>query len=86
MEELKLGIYRHYKDGRYEVIGVGKYTEKDKHLVEVVIYKQLYDAPEYPKGYIWVRSKKEFLETVVGKEVPRFKYVGNNYESGTGCS
>jgi len=71
---LKKGIYQHFKGKRYELIGVGRDCET---LEEVVIYRGLYDDPDYGKNPIWVRPKTSFLQKVkVGKRlVPRFKFV-----------
>lgn len=75
MEDLKLGKYQHYKGKFYEVIGVARHSET---LEELVVYRALYDSPEFGKNALWVRPKKMFLETVTvdGKKVSRFKYVG----------
>lgn len=75
MKELKLGKYQHFKGNFYEVIGVARHSET---LEELVVYRALYDSPEFGKNSLWVRPKKMFLETVIadGKKVPRFKYVG----------
>jgi hypothetical protein len=68
------GIYRHYKGGLYEVIGEGTHSET---LEKLVIYKSLYDKPDYPVGSIWVRPLGMFVETVEvdGRMVRRFEYV-----------
>jgi len=68
------GIYRHYKGNEYEVIGTAIHSET---LEEMVIYTQLYDGPDYPKGTLWVRPKKMFEEEVEveGVPVPRFKFI-----------
>lgn len=60
----------------YEVIGIVHYSET---LEEMVLYKQLYEAPRFPYGSLWVRPLKMFLEEVEvdGKKVPRFKYLGS---------
>lgn len=76
------GIYEHYKGGRYEVIGVARFSE-DPHQ-QSVIYKSLYESrlePEgiiLPVGTLWYRPKKMFTETFTdtfGKQVKRFKKV-----------
>ena len=71
---VKPGKYLHYKGNLYEVIGVARHSET---LEELVVYKALYDVPEYGKNSLWVRPKKMFLETVDvdGKEIPRFKFI-----------
>jgi len=75
MEEVKLGVYEHYKGKRYKVIGVGRHSET---LELLVVYRALYDSEEFGKGALWVRPKKMFLEQVEidGKMVPRFKFIG----------
>lgn len=69
MRPIKLGKYLHFKGGEYEVLGEARHSET---LEEMVVYKHL------GKTEIWVRPKKMFLEKVevVGKKVPRFKYLG----------
>ena len=47
MEPIKLGKYRHYKGGEYELIGFAKHSET---LEDMVIYKALYG-----EGGTWVR-------------------------------
>ena len=64
--------YQHYKGELYEIIGEGKHSED---LQDLVVYRALYNSPEFGKNAIWVRPKKMFHENVIidGKEVPRFK-------------
>ena len=61
-----LGVYRHYKGGSYEVIGVARHSETNEPLV---VYRPLYNA----RGW-WVRPHAMFFETVViaGIRRPRF--------------
>lgn len=68
----KLGKYKHFKGGLYNVIGVAKHSET---LEELVVYEALY---ENPNGKLWVRPLKMFTETVDrdGKVMPRFEYIG----------
>ncbi len=75
MNKLKFGTYEHYKGRQYEVIGVARNSET---LVEMVIYKALYDSKEFGNNALWTRPKNMFLETlnIKGKEIPRFKYIG----------
>ncbi len=69
-QNLKLGIYEHFKGKRYEVIGVARHSET---LEEMVLYKHLDDG-----GGLWVRPLMMFMEEVDhdGEKVPRFRYVG----------
>jgi hypothetical protein len=71
---ISLGKYKHYKGKFYEVIGSVRHSET---LEEMVLYKALYDAPEFGKDQLWVRPAKMFLEEVEvnGEKVKRFKKV-----------
>jgi len=70
MNEIKLGRYRHFKGGEYEVVGIAKHSETCEPMV---VYRALYG-----KGGLWVRPAAMFMETVErdGKVFPRFEYVG----------
>lgn len=71
---MKLGKYRHYKGKEYEVIGVAHHSET---LEKLVVYKALYDSPDFGPDALWVRPYDMFNETVTidGKNVPRFTYI-----------
>ena len=66
---LKVGRYRHYKGGEYQVLGVGIHSET---LEELVVYQSV------EVGQIWVRPLKMFLEKVQidDEDVPRFRFLG----------
>ena len=66
---VKIGKYKHYKGGQYEILGTAQHSET---MEQFVVYKSLAD------GELWVRPIKMFLEDVDfgGKKVPRFKYIG----------
>jgi len=70
MNPILLGVYRHYKGNRYEVIGFAKHSET---LEDMVIYKALYGERK-----AWVRplSMWENEVEVDGKTVKRFEYEG----------
>jgi len=55
----------------YEVISIAYHSET---LEELVVYKALYDTPDFGYGAIWVRPLVMFEEVVVfdGREVKRF--------------
>ena len=75
MEGLKIGgIYRHYKTGEYEVLGLCRIEATNE---EAVMYKSLYTSHDFPAGTIWVRPLPSFMETVEweGKNLPRFTLV-----------
>ena len=67
---IRLGRYRHFKGGEYEVIGVGRPSEP---LEELVVYRALYGE----QG-LWVRPAAMWHEMVErdGKRFPRFAYMG----------
>jgi len=69
-KEIKLGIYRHYKNKEYKVLyfAINIETKED-----VVVYQAMYG-----EGKILVRSKKMFLSEVEinGQKKLRFEYVG----------
>ncbi len=76
MQELQPGLYRHYKGGYYQVIGVARHSETDETDEtdeQLVVYRCLYD-----NNSLWVRPLAMFLETVLvdGRTaVPRFELV-----------
>ncbi|MDD2646852.1 MAG: DUF1653 domain-containing protein [Patescibacteria group bacterium] len=75
MNEIKIGKYQHYKGKCYEVIGLACHSETFK---ELVVYRALFDSPEFGHNALWVRPAKMFCEEVEvnGQKVPRFKHLG----------
>lgn len=69
MSELRLGVYRHYKNKEYQVLAVAKHSETEELLV---VYKLLYGDFSY-----WVRPLAMFIETVEmnGQQQPRFQWI-----------
>lgn len=69
MEDIKLGIYKHYKGNEYRVLGIATHSE---NLEKMVVYQALYG--EYG---IWVRpiSMWNELVDVNGVKTPRFKFL-----------
>ena len=69
MNELPLGIYRHYKGNEYDVLSVAKHTET---LEPLVVYRALYGDQD-----VWVRPLAMFQETVEvdGNIIPRFELI-----------
>ena len=70
MNEIRKGIYRHFKGNKYEVLSVAKHSET---LEEMVVYKALYGE----RG-TWVRPASMWNEIVErdGKRQPRFEFLG----------
>jgi hypothetical protein len=64
--EPKLGRYRHYKGGEYEVVGVVRHSET---LEALVLYR-----PLYGDSGLWVRPYAMFFEHIEidGRRRPRF--------------
>lgn len=69
---MQLGKYKHYKGNLYEVIAVAHHSET---LEEMVVYKALYDTPDFGYGAIWIRPKTMFNEEVLVNEkwIKRFE-------------
>ena len=69
--EIKLGIYEHYKGGRYKVLMLAKLEETHESMV---VYQALYGDESF-----WVRPLAIFQEDVEvdGKKVPRFRFIEN---------
>ena len=67
---MKMGRYRHFKGGEYEVIGIARHSETDEPMV---VYRALYGD-----GGLWVRPEAMFQDTVErdGQIKPRFEYIG----------
>ena len=71
MKEIKIGKYRHFKGGEYEVLYVAKHSETGE---DMVVYRALYGD-----GGVWVRPAKMWNETVErdGCVYPRFTFLEN---------
>lgn len=69
MEDIKLGVYKHYKGNEYRVLAIASHSET---LEKMVVYQALYG--EYG---IWVRpiSMWNELVNVNGVKTPRFKFL-----------
>ncbi|HDZ39316.1 MAG TPA: DUF1653 domain-containing protein [Marinobacter sp.] len=65
-DDIRPGLYRHYKGKDYEVIDIARHSETEEKLV---VYRCLYG--DYS---LWVRPLSMFRETVdvAGEQVPRF--------------
>lgn len=70
LPEPRLGRYRHYKGGEYELIGVARHSET---LEALALYRPLYNA-----SGLWVRPYAMFFEEIEheGRRQPRFAYIG----------
>lgn len=54
------------------MLGTGVFEENEEVCV---IYKMLYDTPDYPKGTIWIRPESDFFKEIEvdGKTRKRFE-------------
>lgn len=70
MENIKPGLYRHFKGGIYEVLFV---AENSETLEDMVVYRA-----NYGEHGVWVRPLSMWNETVErdGKTFKRFEYIG----------
>ncbi|MEG1931479.1 MAG: DUF1653 domain-containing protein [Pygmaiobacter sp.] len=70
MQELKPGIYRHFKGGLYRLIALARHSETRE---EMVVYQALYGE----RGY-WVRPAAMWSERIErdGVSCARFTYEG----------
>lgn len=70
MNEIRPGLYRHFKGNEYRVLYIATHSET---LEPMVVYQALYGQ----RG-IWVRPAAMWNETVTreGKTLPRFTYIG----------
>jgi len=71
MDQIKKGIYQHFKGNQYRVIGIARHSET---LEEMVVYQALYG-----EGGLWVRPASMWNEIIErnGKTFPRFTYLGD---------
>ena len=69
-------LYRHFKGGLYEIIGIAKHSET---LEELVVYR----AQAHPEK-LWVRPKAEFFEEIEydGMKIRRFSPENKSTKSG----
>lgn len=69
MAEIKKGLYRHFKGGKYVVREVARHSEN--HQEEFVVYESV------EKGTTWIRPLSMFLDQV---EKPELNYSGPRFE------
>jgi molecular chaperone GrpE len=74
MEDLKKGIYRHYKGNEYRILMTAMNSDTKE---ETIIYQDV-SRPEK----IWTRPKTEFLSTVevAGETKSRFEFLSEEEE------
>jgi hypothetical protein len=77
MNELKAGVYKHYKGGLVYVLGQANHSETKEKLVAYI------ELSGKSGAKIWVRPYDMFFENVVigGIEKPRFVHIGEAVEN-----
>ena len=75
VQTIKLGKYKHFKGGEYQVVGTARHSES---LEVMVVYKPLYEL-EQDELETWVRPIEMFFDTKQheGKTVQRFTFIGD---------
>jgi len=70
---IKLGKYKHFKGGEYQVIGTARHSET---MEVMVIYKPLYELKE-GELETWVRPIEMFFDSKQhnGETVSRFSFM-----------
>ena len=63
MSQITPGIYRHFKGGKYRVLGMARHSET---LEELVVYQSLAD------GALWIRPA-EMWDELVERDGGRFR-------------
>jgi hypothetical protein len=71
LPSIKIGRYRHYKGGEYQVLGVVRHSES---LESLVLYRPLYNDTG-----MWVRPFDMFVGEVEidGQLRPRFEWIAS---------
>ena len=69
MDELKPGVYRHFKGNDYRLIAVARHSETEEPMV---VYQALYG-----EGGLWVRPASMWNEIIErdGVKMKRFRYI-----------
>lgn len=69
MDEIKLGIYRHYKGNTYRVLHIATHSET---LEDMVVYQDINNPDK-----IWARPASMWNDDIEvdGKTVKRFQFV-----------
>jgi len=80
---MEAGIYRHYKGGHYQVLGIAAHSETEELMVVYVALTGI----EMPGPRMRVRPLAMWRETVNPTRenpdgVPRFEYVGDMLKNG----
>jgi hypothetical protein len=67
LPEARLGRYRHYKGGEYEVVGVARHSET---LEPMVVYRPLYNETG-----LWVRPYEMFFGQIEIDGQPQLRFA-----------
>lgn len=72
MNDLRAGVYKHYKGDLYLVLGIARHSESGEKLV---VHIQLSGRAG---AKMWARPYRQFIDEVIVNGVikPRFVYIG----------
>ena len=82
---MQAGLYKHYKGGYYQVLGIAEHTETHE---TVVVYISLDVTKDGPRMRVRPFSGPEGFDTLVriqdpsgddSGNIPRFQYIGNGF-------
>ena len=71
---MRTGIYRHFKGGKYYVLGLAEHTETGETMVIYVPLDPL--KPEAGRPVLQARPLKSWEKAVEGQKVTRFEFIG----------
>lgn len=71
---MQAGVYKHYKGGYYQVLGVAEHTETGQKMV---VYISLDAKMAGPRMRVRPLKGPEGFTTIASKDQVRFKYVGD---------
>ncbi len=72
MEDIKAGVYKHFKGDYYLILGLARHSETEEKFVVYVPLRPIKGAR------ITIRPREMFFEIIErnGKKFPRFEYIG----------
>ena len=69
-----IGIqFRHYKGNVYTVLAIAR--NEAEPATELVIYRAEYDSPDYGKGCVWARERKNWEGKVIVDDLEQERFT-----------
>lgn len=72
---MKLGIYEHYKGGRYEVLGLALDVTNGRPDRQMVVYRSVATSQVYVRDYEEFKQPVEVITPCETSYQPRFRFV-----------